>query len=58
MTIKEITEDIRQNVSIYSIFTQNWKQKEMLVKIEGIKRRMQNELNKSYEIIEIIKNKI
>ena len=58
LSIQEITDEIRQNVSIYGIFNGYWKQKEMLIKIEGIKRRMQHEVDKSNETIEKVKSKI
>tara|TARA_B110000285_G_C14607852_1_gene373581 strand:+ start:212 stop:538 length:327 start_codon:yes stop_codon:yes gene_type:complete len=58
LTIQEITDEIRQNVSIYGIFNGYWKQKEMLIKIEGIKRRMQHEVEKSNETIDKVKSKI
>jgi len=45
-------------VSIYGIFNGYWKQKEMLIKIEGIKRRMQHEVEKSNETIEKVRSKI
>lgn len=58
LSVQEITDEIRQNVSIYGIFNGYWKQKEMLIKIEGIKRRMQHEVDKSNETFEKVKSKI
>jgi hypothetical protein len=58
LSIKDITDEIRQNVSIYGIFNGYWKQKEMLIKIESIKRRFQHEVDKSNETIEKVKVKI
>jgi Skp family chaperone for outer membrane proteins len=58
MTIKQLAADIRKNVSIFGIFNQSWKHKEMLIKIEGVKKKLQTELDKSHEVIVRIKDKL
>lgn len=40
MTIKQLALDIRKNVSIFGIFNQTWKHKEMLIKVEGVKKKL------------------
>jgi len=58
MTIKQLAADIRKNVSIFGIFNQSWKHKEMLIKIEGVKKKLQSELDKSHSHIVKIKDKL
>ena len=57
-TEKELFADIRKNVSIFGIFNQSWKHKEMLIKIETLKKRLQLDLEDSSQVLDVIKRKL